>query len=136
MSDVVVDASVWVSRFVADDVNHARCQAWFEVQSATGGWLIAPVLVLAEMSGAIARRTGQPKLVHAALELLRRLPQVRLVTVDPPLANAAARLAADHSLRGADAIYVATAARLGAALATLDQEQALRARTVIATVPL
>jgi predicted nucleic acid-binding protein len=136
MNDVVVDASVWVSRFDAGDVHHARCQAWFEAQSATGAWLIAPVLALAEVSGAIARRTGLPKLAHASIDLLQRLPNVRLVALDSNLAREAARLAADQSLRGADAVYVATAARLGVALATLDHEQAERAQTVISTVSL
>jgi len=50
------------------------------------------------------------------------------------LGGLAAQLAADHALRGADAVYVAAALRLGLPLVTLDGEQLQRAEAVISTL--
>lgn len=133
MTDVVVDTSVWVSRLVEGDVNHARCRVWLDNQATSGGLLIAPVLMLAEVAGAISRRTNRPGLAHQAIGGLRAIPQVRLVSVDPALADLAAGLAADHALRGTDAVYVATASQLGVPLITLDDEQLKRAKSIVMT---
>ena len=133
MSDVVVDASIWVSRLVDGDLHHARCQAWFQTQTSDGGLLVSPVLMLAEVAGAISRRTGQRTLAHRAVGMLQELPSLRLVSVDAPLAGLAAQLAADHALRGADAVYAATAAQLGLPLVTLDGEQLHRAQFIVST---
>ena len=134
MSDVVVDASVWVSRLVTGDVHHARCEIWFREQAASGGVLAAPVFVLAEVAGAISRRTGQRTLARQAIGLLQKLPSLRLVSLDVPLGSLAAQLAADQPLRGADALYVAIALRLGLPLITLDAEQLRRAEAVITMI--
>jgi len=133
MSDAVVDASVWVSRLVVGDVNHTRCQAWLQKQTSDGGLLVAPSLALAEVAGAISRRTGQRALAHRAVEVLLALPVLRLVSVDASLARLAAQLAAEHALRGADAVCVATASQLGLPLVTLDGEQLDRAKAIIST---
>ena len=131
MPDAVVDASVWVSRLVPGDVHHSRCRSWFEAQT---GLLVAPVLLLPEVAGAISRRTGQPSLSQRAVDLLLKIPSLRLVAADPPLARLAAELAADHALRGADALYVATAHELGILLVTLDSDQLERSKAVVSTI--
>ena len=133
MTDVVVDASVWVSRLVEGDVHHARCREWLDNQEVCGGLLVAPALMLAEVAGAISRRTNRPSLAHQAVRALQAIPQLRLVSVDPALAGLAAGLAADHALRGADAVYVATASHLGLPLVTLDGEQLHRAKPIVST---
>ena len=134
MPDAVVDASVWVSRMVPGDVHHDRCQAWFEAQTAAGGLLVAPVLLLPEVAGAISRRTGRSSLAQRAVDVLQALPSLRLVSVDPTLAQVAAQLAADYALRGADALYVAVAHQLGLPLVTLGSEQLDRSRAVVSTI--
>jgi len=134
MPDVVVDASVWVSRMVPGDVHHDRCRAWFEAQTIAGDLMVSPVLLLPEMAGAISRRTGRPRLAQHAVDLLQELSSVRLVSVDPTLAKAAAQLAADHALRGADAVYAATARQLELPLVTLDSEQLERSQAVVSTI--
>lgn len=95
---------------------------------------IAPLQVLAEIAGAIARRTGQPELAEAAVNQIQRLPGLRLVPLDANLAKLAADLAGRHSLRGADAVYVATAQRLKVLRVTLDDEQLRRSRAVVTTL--
>ena len=127
----VVDASVWVSRLVAQDVHHSATRRWFEQHTTAGGLLVAPVLLLAEVAGAIARRTGDAQLGNHAVRTLLRLRRLRLVALDRRLGEEAADLAANLVLRGVDAVYVATARRLGLTLVTWDIEQQTRAAGVI-----
>ncbi len=127
----VVDASVWVSRFLSDDVRHALSRDWLEWHFAAAGIVVAPALLLAEVSGAIARRTGRPELAGAAVQHLIRVPGLRLVPVDRGLAKAGADAARDLGLRGADALYVATARRLSLRLVTWDAEQLRRGSALI-----
>jgi predicted nucleic acid-binding protein len=129
---IVVDATVWVSRLVTQDVFHQQSRRWLSAHTAAGGRLIGPALLPPEVAGAVSRRTGDPSLARRAVESLLQLPSLRLVPLDPQLAQAAAELAADLGLRGADAVYVATAQVLHLPLLTWDQEQRDRAGRVVA----
>jgi predicted nucleic acid-binding protein len=128
---MVIDASVWVSRLVPQDAHHAISRRWLERYISSGGLLVAPVLLLAEIAGAIARRTGEPDLARRALEGVLRVPNLRLVSTDPQLGKEAARLAADLRLRGADAMYMAVAHHLNIPLVTWDRQQRERAAGMI-----
>lgn len=59
---VVLDASVWVSRLVVQDQFHEETKVWMEEQRDAGMQFISPTLLLAEVGGAISRRTGEPLL--------------------------------------------------------------------------
>lgn len=131
MADAVVDASVWVSRLVPGDVHHRAAVAWFDERDAGREFLVAPALMPPEVAGAISRRTRNARMAWRAVGYLLRLPDLRLAVLDEDLAARAARLAADLALRGADAIYVAVAERLGLPLVTLDAEQRRRAGGVV-----
>ncbi|NPA91741.1 MAG: type II toxin-antitoxin system VapC family toxin [Chloroflexi bacterium] len=130
---MVVDASVWVSALVPQDVHHTRSREWLEERLREGVLLVAPVILLAEVAGAIARRTGDPSLGERATEMILSLPTLRLVPVDDRVGGEAARLAARLRLRGADALYVAVASLLGVPLITWDREQQERCQTVVRT---
>jgi len=119
----VVDASVWVSRFLPDDVHHQTSRRWFEDVIVRGDPLVSPALVLPEIAGALGRRTGDAELALRAVSLLQLLPSLRLVPIDGRLADAAARVASTARLRGADSVYVALAEELGLPLVTWDREQ-------------
>jgi predicted nucleic acid-binding protein len=93
--------------------------------------VISPMLLLAEVAGALSRRTGQSELAQQAIQLLLRLAELRLVPLDSRLGRSAAQLAAEIGLRGADAVYVATAHHLNVPLITLDREQQARAGRLI-----
>lgn len=134
MSAVVVDASIWVSRLVASDMNHKVSRNWLEKFAVDENQFVAPTLVLAEISGSVARRAEDAKLGHDALKLVLRLPSLRLINVDRTLSEFAAQLAADHMLRGADSVYVAVAKQLNIPLITLDEEQFKRASKIIHTI--
>ena len=130
----VVDASVWVSRFISGDVHHMPSYRWLEDMVTRRELVIAPALLLAELTGAVARRTGRSELATQALSLLQRLPNSRLVPVNAELAQLGANLAADLHLRGVDAIYVALARRLGIPLITWDREQRERSSGPVAAL--
>jgi len=128
---MVVDASVVVSRLVPHDVHHEASRRWLTQHIAGGGLLIAPTLLLAEVAGAVARRTGKPRLAQRAVAAVLRLPALRLLPVDEILARAASSLAGQFRVRGADAIYIAAAAALRVPLATWDLEQRERAAHIV-----
>lgn len=129
----VVDASVWVSAFVSSDLNYAASLAWLRAQTAGGRTVVDPTLVLAEVAGALARRTGDPAFARVVVADMRRLSGLRLVPLTEARAARSATRAIDLGLRGADAIYVALAERLGVPLVTWDQEQLSRAAAVVQT---
>lgn len=128
----VVDASVWVSLFVGSDAHHDAATAWFEKTVAGGAAVVAPSIVLSEIAGAIARRTGHGELGDAAVRLATAVPGLRLVDVDRHVAMHSAGLAASLRLRGADALYVAVADMLSMPLITWDAEQVERTDGVVA----
>lgn len=119
-----------MSALVAGDVHHAVSRSWLE-QRAADQLLVAPSLLLPEVASAVSRATSRPLLARRAVRLLSRLPALRIVAVDAALAEAAARLAGDQRLRGADSVYVALAKQLSLPLVTWDLEQASRASEVI-----
>jgi predicted nucleic acid-binding protein len=132
---IVVDASVWVSLFVSADGHHSVTSAWFERRVTKGTPFAAPALVLAEIAGAVARRTGNPNDGDAVVRLVTAIPRLRLINVDRRVGTHAASLAAALRLRGTDAVYVAVADLLAVPLVTLDAEQVERARGQVATMP-
>ncbi|MGD0878828.1 MAG: type II toxin-antitoxin system VapC family toxin [Anaerolineales bacterium] len=128
----VLDASVWVSRLVSQDGFHAAVKSWMEEKREAGVQFISPALLLAEVGGAISRRTGDPVLAKKAITQLENLPGLRLVEMDNELVRQAAKLAAELGLRGADCMYVAVACQLDLPLVTFDVDQHQRAGERIA----
>lgn len=117
-----VDASVWVAAFLSADVNHHSSRAALAALLARRVILPCPALVLTEVAAAVARNTDRQDLAVRAMEVVRDFPGLVMYVLDAPLSEEAARLAAAQRLRGADATYVAVAARAGAVLLTWDQE--------------
>jgi predicted nucleic acid-binding protein len=128
---MVVDASVLVSGFLLHDVHYDASRRWLSRHVAGGGLVLAPTLIFAELAGAVARRSGSPRLGRRAVEAIQRLPTLRLIMLDEPLSRTAANLAARLRLRGSDAVYVATAALLRVPLLTWDAEQRERAARIV-----
>ena len=131
MTHIVVDASLWVARLVPQDVHYAQALTWMNAQRAAGVTFVSPALLLAEVAGAISRRTGDAQLANQAVQHITRLSGVSLVDMEQRLTRSAAQLAADWGLRGADSFYVATAHFLAISLITLDADQQERARNVV-----
>ena len=119
----VVDASVWVARFVPVDVHHEPSRTWIRDQAEQGRAMVAPSLLLPELAGAVARRTGKEDLAVQVVRLIQRVPRIRFVPLDARQAHRSTTLAAEFRLRGADAVYAALAEGLGIPLVTWDREQ-------------
>ena len=127
---MIVDASVWVANVLKVDAHHEASLAFMhrfvkERQTAT-----LPLLVWAEIAGAVARRTGDTGRGLKVAAMISAQNWVRGVPLDAALANESMRLAAKLRLRGADAVYVALAATCREPLITLDSEMLERARGV------
>lgn len=131
---LVVDASVWVARLIAQDAFHDRSRNWLDGQQEHGVQFVAPTLLLVEVAAAISRRTGDGELAKQAVEALQALPDLRLVEMDQSVIQSAVNAGADFGVRGADAIYIAVAQQLTLPLATLDKDQLERARGLVETI--
>lgn len=81
----VVDASVWVSRFLPDDDFHKVSKAWLDKMIEEGIVLAAPALLIPEVAGAIARRTGSARAGIPAARLLEDLPNGKIMPIDAVL---------------------------------------------------
>ena len=104
------------------DAFHQPSQASLQQHLLASTLLVAPLLLVGEVAGAIARQRGNSLLGHQAVQELRMLP-LTLIRIDEDLADLTAELAADLRLRGADAVYVAVAAYYNLPLITWDHEQ-------------
>jgi predicted nucleic acid-binding protein len=125
-----LDANIFVRDLAPGDPNYADCHALLEQLSNGSHRIIMPLLILVEVAGTVSRATRAIRGWLAA-EILREQPHITFVTLDATLTEAAAHLAADHALRGADAIYVAVARGSGCTLITLDQEMRVRAAPIV-----
>lgn len=132
--NVTVDASVFVAQVKEGEPFNAASRECI-VRLERPDWQLAcPALVLPECAGALARTLDDQALTEALVELLRQFPGMTLVPLTTRLAQSAAALAAEHKLRGADAVYVAVAQQHEAILITLDAEMLERGAAVVDTV--
>jgi predicted nucleic acid-binding protein len=122
-SPVTIDASVFVSAFTPTEPAHQTSKAFMLNVREQSIPIIVPVLVLPEISAALARGQGKPKLGLAFVQELRNFPSTTFITVDESIADLAVDIAPNNRLRGSDAIYAAVALRFGTELITLDREQ-------------
>jgi predicted nucleic acid-binding protein len=128
---IVIDASVWLSFLIRQDVHHAATQPWLAEKLLKGEPIAAPILLLSEVGGAMSRCLGRADMGNNVINQLLAIPTLHLVNVTHPLGIQASRIAADYQLRGADALYVAVAAELKVSLVSWDQEQLSRVTGLI-----
>jgi predicted nucleic acid-binding protein len=128
----VVDASVIVAAGHRDEPEHAASREWLRRALAEGRTPAAPTILLPKVASALARTTGDAELAKEFAQALRR-SVLAIEAVTEALAARAGDLAAEHGLRGCDAVYVALAERLGEDLVTLDQHQLACGSAVVTT---
>jgi len=128
-----IDASVFLNAFNPAEAGHADSNQLLALLQAQTLPMIVPTLVLPEVAATISRVRGDVSLARAFADQLSRLSNVMLITLDPILAQQAADVAAQHRLRGSDAVYAAVALRFGTVLVTLDREQHDRLTSVLTT---
>jgi predicted nucleic acid-binding protein len=134
-SPVTIDASVFVSAFTPSEPAHQASKEFMLGIREQVIPIIVPVLVLPEISAALSRGQGKPELGKAFVQELKNFPNTTFVSVDSTLADLAVDIAAEHRLRGSDAVYAAVALRFGTELITLDKEQLERLPKVLSVRP-
>ncbi|NLX21902.1 MAG: type II toxin-antitoxin system VapC family toxin [Phycisphaerae bacterium] len=130
---VVIDSSVFVAAFRASEVQHSDSRSFLSRAPAVERELLAPVLVLPECAGAIARPIDAPETSRNMLALIERLTCFRAVSISRALAEKAANIAISCRLRGSDAVDVALAEQSGVSLITWDREMLERGAKVVRT---
>ncbi len=128
-----IDASVWVNGFDQREPGHQISRQVLELLGRQSIPIVVPNLVLVEVAGAISRTRNDPTQAQMFATALSNLPNVTVVPLDDILAHQTLALAAQHGLRGADAVYAAVAMQAGCTLITLDNEQLTRPVSVVTT---
>ena len=119
----IIDASVLVADARPSDPSHAEAHTLLTHLRAEEGVVYLPTIVLAEVAAAISRGTGDSSMAERWVTGLEQLSLFRFVSVDKKLGQLAAKVAAQHQIRGCDAVYVALAKQQGVTLITLDRQQ-------------
>ena len=128
-----IDASVFLNAFNPAEAGHAESNQLLALLRAQTLPIIVPTLILPDVAATISRVHGDAGLARKFANQLSRLPNLMLITLDLVLAQQAAEVAAQHRLRGSDAVYAAVALRFGTVLVTLDREQHDRVTSVMTT---
>ncbi len=131
---VTLDASVAVSAFSPTEASSEDCCRLLELLRRNQTVIVVPTLIRPELAAAIRRSTGDASKAEALEEAFAKLPGVIFQDLDERMAAAAVEIAAAAGLRGADAVYAATARHFDATLVTLDEEQRTRLPADIATL--
>lgn len=127
----VIDASVYVALVNAHEREHSSSWAWFEQARAADESIVAPVILLSEVAAALSRGVGDPTLAHRVVQQLARSEVIELIPVTMVMAEQAAVVAAEHRIRGCDAVYIALADQLNNTLVTLDRQQLERGAALV-----
>jgi predicted nucleic acid-binding protein len=128
-----IDASVWVNSFDQREVGNEVSRQLLDFIRAQAIPVTVPNLALIEVAASISRTRNNPVQAHSFTTSMNNLPNVRVLPIDEALAHRALLLAAEQSLRGADAIYAAVAIQEGCTLVSLDNEHLTRLVGVVET---
>jgi predicted nucleic acid-binding protein len=131
---LTIDASVWVNADSPSEPNSSSSRALLDGVAAAHTPVFVPTLLRVEVAAAISRTRNDAVLAREFSEKLAVLPFVRWIAVDSLLAARASTLAAQHGLRGADAVYAAVAIVHGCALISLDREHLTRLTAVLSVL--
>jgi len=124
---LTLDANIWVAAFDPRDRFHQRSAVFLRAVALKGLRLHGPAFVALEVACALARRAGDPAVGGIAHERLRTHPALLLHPMDDRCLSTAHEIGVRRLLRGADALYAATANLLDAPLVSWDDEMVQRA---------
>lgn len=123
---VTLDASVVVSAFDPTEATCEDSRRLLDLLRRNQTTVVVPTLIRPEIAAAIRKSTGDQGKAKAFEESFAKLPGVIFQDLDDRMADAAVEIAVTAGLRGADAVYAATARHFDATLVTLDGEQRTR----------
>jgi predicted nucleic acid-binding protein len=133
MSAVTVDASVWIAAADTTDTFCGQSRAFLALAVRQGAQLTIPAFAVAEVACALARKHRNAATARQLAGSMLTPGQVVHVPVDARLLAVAVRLGTSAFLRGADALYAATAHLTGAPLVSWDNELIQRAGALTPT---
>lgn len=133
MGPFTVDASVFLNAFNPHEPRHDESHRLLAHLQAEAIPIVVPTLLLPEVAGTIARGRRDAVLALEFAQAIARLPHLVLVALDAALGQRALAAAAEHRLRGSDAVYAAVAMQFGTTLITLDREQREHLAKVVPT---
>lgn len=119
-----------MARYKPEDINHGSSYRWLHRALDQSVEVVAPSLLLPEVTGPLSRETSELD-ARRVLSELSRIFTLRILPVDHELARLSANFAAQFQLRGADSVYVALAHQLRMPLITWDGEQLNRAGAAV-----
>lgn len=131
---LTIDACVWLATLAPREPEHAVCVDLLQTVVTDGVVLQQPPLFVVEVCATVTRTTREPMLAAAIGEAIMRMPALHVHPLDHDRSAEAAHAAMTCALRGADAVYVATAAAANATLITLDREVLERAASFVPTM--
>jgi len=131
---ITIDSSVFVSAARRGEVGNAESVRFFSWVRRFRPRLFLPTLVIAEVAVALSRTGSTAGLAQQYALAIGQLPHTVLVALDEGLVRQAAELGAQHKLRGADSVFLASAASFAAELVTLDRHQLERGSAIVPTL--
>jgi len=131
---LTIDTNVWVAGTLEEEPSHDVSRRFLKWVQEREPILHLPTLLVAELAGAIIRRTGDPLLAGKSRTMLERMPRSHFHELSFDAATQSASLAVQLRLRGPDAVYAATAFATNSVLITMDKELMQRASTVISAM--
>jgi len=122
-----VDANILVATFDTSDAFHTESVRLLREADQRGVRLFSPSFVVVEVACVIARRFRDPTDGARAAADIASNGLIRLLPIDDALLSLATDIGAQRFLRGADALYAATAQITGSTIISWDQELIRRA---------
>ena len=119
---VVVDSSVWVPLFKEDDKFREQAKKIFQSIELKQERICIPAIVFTEVAGAIKRTTKDKGLASAAVYEMKDM-NLNVFADFERLEPIATDIAIQHSIKGADAYYLAVAELTRSKLYTFDKQQ-------------
>ncbi len=130
---ITLDASVWTACLDPSDVFHEESVTFMRDCENRRVAIYVPSFAIVETGCALARRQRDSAKGLAAARSLAAVPALRVVDVDSTLLTEALSGGTKNFLRGADALYAATAAQTHTPLITWDDELVKRSGAMTPT---
>ena len=127
MTDVTVDASIWIATADSTDRFHPESRRFLSAVAQSGVRPVIPSFAVVEVACALARKFRDPDEGRRLTDDLLFASGAVHVPADTALLGEALRLGTTQFLRGADALYAATAQVTGSTLVSWDTELIQRA---------
>jgi predicted nucleic acid-binding protein len=118
----VIDASVWIARFKPDDKFHEQAKQIIQSLIANQEKACIPAIAFTEVAGAIKRVTKDSAFASGVV-LYMKDTEPKVFVDFGVLEPIATEIAINHSLKGADACYLAVAQITQSHLYTFDEQQ-------------